>query len=238
MWLSLLQPLSVPWCYPHCWWWQWRDSGRSWELLLLVFGSGNLCNALSTCVGCALHCDYEYVYTCVLIQRPIIIDQSDIHIKILGQRLVYAIYPKADFSLTWDLIESTSIIFGQTTMKTVLFFGQAARKGHPESFGVKMHLCSSTACFLGDEERGAETVFNPNNQDLWSLNNVQDCFLNWAACGRGHGRSWVNIVLSREELGNAWATGVLPSCFVIHWGISLLLVFLALQPVKFVSSVL
>lgn len=145
---------------------------------------------------------------------------------------------KSWFLTNWGLDWKHFYYFWSNYNETVLFFGQVTWKGHPESFGVKTHLCSFTACFLGDEGSGAETVFNPSYQDLRSLNNVHNCFLNWAACRRVRGKSWISVLVSREELGNAWATRVPPSCFVIHWVISLLLVFLTLQPVKFVSSVL
>jgi len=70
---------------------------------------------------------------------------------------VHVIYRKADFSLTGDLTESISIVFGQTSSKSILLF-EVTWKRHLESFQVKM--CSFTACFLGDKGRGAETVFN------------------------------------------------------------------------------
>lgn len=35
--------------------------------------------------------------------------------------------------------------------------------------------------------RDVEAVFNPSNGDSWLWNEVQCCFLNWAACGVGDG---------------------------------------------------
>ena len=41
------------------------------------------CNSLSTCVGCALHCEYKYPHTRIVIQKPIFSDQNDRHVHVL-----------------------------------------------------------------------------------------------------------------------------------------------------------